>query len=203
MPDARARRSGRTVPSSCSRTLGAAMRCGDGGRLCVGQDGPAFEASPARLETLALWQRGRLDERRVVAICDTTDYLGAEKARAVQQRVLDRAPDQTLGQLKLHHRSESPSDRPASRPAPTYERHARSTGSDQSAARTAVRWGSQRRIPSRIRNSSGHNRPRLRRTTVPGAAIAQEIARRCTAMCFPGIVGCLQLRDQRSVRSSR
>jgi hypothetical protein len=89
------------------------MRCGDGGRLSVGQDGPAFEASPGRPETLARWQRGRLDERRVVAICDTTDYLSAEKARAVQQRVLDRAPDQTLGQLKLHHRSESPSDRPA------------------------------------------------------------------------------------------
>jgi hypothetical protein len=51
-------------------------------------------------ETLALWQRGRLDERRVTAICDTTHYLPVEKARAVQQRVLDRAPDQTLGQLK-------------------------------------------------------------------------------------------------------
>jgi hypothetical protein len=51
-------------------------------------------------ETLALWERGRLDERRVVAICDTTHYLPVEKARAVQQRVLDRAPDQTLGQLK-------------------------------------------------------------------------------------------------------
>jgi hypothetical protein len=51
-------------------------------------------------ETLALWQRGRLDERRVVAICDTTHYLLVDKARAVQQRVLDRAPDQTLGQLK-------------------------------------------------------------------------------------------------------
>jgi hypothetical protein len=51
-------------------------------------------------ETLALWERGRLDERRVTAICDTTHYLPVEKARAVQQRVLDRAPDQTLGQLK-------------------------------------------------------------------------------------------------------
>jgi hypothetical protein len=51
-------------------------------------------------ETLALWQEGRLDERRVTAICDTTHYLSVGKARAVQQRVLDRAPDQTLGQLK-------------------------------------------------------------------------------------------------------
>ncbi|MHA6615726.1 HNH endonuclease signature motif containing protein [Pseudonocardia sp. DLS-67] len=51
-------------------------------------------------ETLQLWQQGRLDERRVVAICEATHYLSVEKARAVQRRVLDRAPDQTLGQLK-------------------------------------------------------------------------------------------------------
>jgi hypothetical protein len=51
-------------------------------------------------ETLALWQRGRLDERRVIAVCDTAHYLSAEKARAVQERVLERAPEQTLGQLK-------------------------------------------------------------------------------------------------------
>ncbi|WP_345613730.1 DUF222 domain-containing protein, partial [Pseudonocardia adelaidensis] len=51
-------------------------------------------------ETLALWERGRLDERRVSAICDATHHLSAETARAVQQRVLDRAPEQTLGQLK-------------------------------------------------------------------------------------------------------
>jgi acyl-CoA hydrolase len=51
-------------------------------------------------ETLARWEQGRLDERRVTAICEATHYLTTEKARAVQQRVLDRAPDQTLGQLK-------------------------------------------------------------------------------------------------------
>jgi len=51
-------------------------------------------------ETLALWQQGRLDERRVAAICDATHYLSVETARAVQQRVLDRASDQTVGQLK-------------------------------------------------------------------------------------------------------
>jgi Domain of unknown function (DUF222) len=51
-------------------------------------------------ETLALWQRGRLDERRVAAICEATHYLSVEKARAVQQRILGRAPDQTVGQLK-------------------------------------------------------------------------------------------------------
>jgi hypothetical protein len=51
-------------------------------------------------ETLALWQQGRLDERRVAAICDATHYMSAGKARAVQRRVLDRAPEQTVGQLK-------------------------------------------------------------------------------------------------------
>jgi uncharacterized protein DUF222 len=51
-------------------------------------------------ETLALWQQGRLDERRVAAICDATHYLTAGKARAVQRRVLERAPEQTVGQLK-------------------------------------------------------------------------------------------------------
>ncbi|GAA5136391.1 hypothetical protein GCM10023320_67430 [Pseudonocardia adelaidensis] len=51
-------------------------------------------------ETLTLWSQGRLDERRVAAICEATHYLSVEKARAVQQRVLDRAPDLTVGQLK-------------------------------------------------------------------------------------------------------
>jgi hypothetical protein len=51
-------------------------------------------------ETLHAWQHGRLDERRVTAICDTTHYLPVDKARAVQQRVLGRAPEQTLAQLK-------------------------------------------------------------------------------------------------------
>jgi hypothetical protein len=51
-------------------------------------------------ETRALWEQGRLDERRVAAICDTTHYLSTENARAVQQRVLQRAPEQTVGQLK-------------------------------------------------------------------------------------------------------
>lgn len=51
-------------------------------------------------ETLQAWQRGQLDERRVTAICDATHYLAVDKARAVQQRVLARAPEQTLAQLK-------------------------------------------------------------------------------------------------------
>jgi hypothetical protein len=51
-------------------------------------------------ETLAEWQAGRLDERRVTAICDATRHLPVETARAVQERVLPRAPEQTLAQLR-------------------------------------------------------------------------------------------------------
>ena len=51
-------------------------------------------------ETRELWERGRLDERRVAAICEATHYLDTEQARAVQQRILDRAPEQTIGRLK-------------------------------------------------------------------------------------------------------
>ena len=51
-------------------------------------------------ETLALWEAGRLDERRVTAICDATRNLPVETARAVQERVLPRAPEQTLSQLR-------------------------------------------------------------------------------------------------------
>jgi hypothetical protein len=51
-------------------------------------------------ETLGLWQAGRLDERRVTAICDATRHLPVETARAVQQRVLPRAPEQALSQLR-------------------------------------------------------------------------------------------------------
>ncbi len=45
------------------------------------------------LETLALWEAGRLDERRVTAICDATRNLPLDTARRVQERVLPRAPN--------------------------------------------------------------------------------------------------------------
>ncbi|MHA6622019.1 HNH endonuclease signature motif containing protein [Pseudonocardia sp. DLS-67] len=62
--------------------------------------GRAVQLSQVLPHTLHAWQRGRLDERRVTAICDATHYLPVAKARAVQQRVLHRAPEQTLAQLK-------------------------------------------------------------------------------------------------------
>ncbi|WP_433558594.1 DUF222 domain-containing protein [Pseudonocardia xinjiangensis] len=51
-------------------------------------------------ETLQVWENGQIDERRVTAICDATRRLSTEHARAVQHRVLARAPEQTLAQLK-------------------------------------------------------------------------------------------------------
>ncbi|GAA1282840.1 HNH endonuclease signature motif containing protein [Pseudonocardia aurantiaca] len=63
----------------------------------IGQSRELVERLP---ETLGLWQAGRLDERRVTAICDATRNLPVDTARAVQERVLPRAPEQTLGQLK-------------------------------------------------------------------------------------------------------
>jgi Domain of unknown function (DUF222) len=51
-------------------------------------------------ETLTLWEAGRLDERKVNMICEATDHLGRDLARAVQHRVLTRAPQHTSSQLK-------------------------------------------------------------------------------------------------------
>ncbi|MFD1534090.1 DUF222 domain-containing protein [Pseudonocardia aurantiaca] len=63
----------------------------------IGQSRELVERLP---ETLGLWEAGRLDERRVTAICDATRHLPLETARAVQERVLPRAPEQTLAQLR-------------------------------------------------------------------------------------------------------
>lgn len=55
----------------------------------------------ARLpETLRAWLEGRLDERKVAGVCEATHYLDDDAARAVQDRVVGRAPGQTLAQLK-------------------------------------------------------------------------------------------------------
>jgi hypothetical protein len=43
--------------------------------------GRAVQLQQVLPETLRLWQQGRLDERRVAAICDATHYLSAKKAR--------------------------------------------------------------------------------------------------------------------------
>ena len=50
--------------------------------------------------THALWESGRIDTPKVRAILDATAVLADEVAVAVQDRVLARAPEQTLAQLK-------------------------------------------------------------------------------------------------------
>ena len=50
--------------------------------------------------TLALWESGRIDTPKVRAILDATAVLADEVAVAVQNRVLPKAPEQTLAQLK-------------------------------------------------------------------------------------------------------
>ena len=51
-------------------------------------------------DTHALWEAGRIDTAKARAIDDATWMLSPELARAVQERVLPRAPEQTLAQLK-------------------------------------------------------------------------------------------------------
>ena len=51
-------------------------------------------------DTHALWESGQIDTAKARAIDDATVVLPDELARAVQARVLPRAPEQTLAQLK-------------------------------------------------------------------------------------------------------
>ena len=51
-------------------------------------------------DTFALWEAGRIDTAKARAVDDATVVLSDELARAVQDRVLPRAPEQTLAQLK-------------------------------------------------------------------------------------------------------
>ena len=51
-------------------------------------------------DTFALWEAGQIDTAKARAIDDATVVLSDELARAVQDRVLPRAPEQTLAQLK-------------------------------------------------------------------------------------------------------
>jgi len=50
--------------------------------------------------TFALWESGRIDTAKARAVDDATVVLSDELARAVEARVLARAPGQTLAQLK-------------------------------------------------------------------------------------------------------
>ena len=50
--------------------------------------------------TYALWESGRIDTAKARAVDDATVVLSDELAQAVEARVLSRAPEQTLAQLK-------------------------------------------------------------------------------------------------------
>jgi len=50
--------------------------------------------------TLAAWEAGLLDQRRVTAITEATATLTSEHAALVEARVLPRAPQQTAAQLR-------------------------------------------------------------------------------------------------------
>ena len=50
--------------------------------------------------THALWESGRIDTAKARAVDDATVVLSDELAQAVEARVLSRAPEQTLAQLK-------------------------------------------------------------------------------------------------------
>ena len=50
--------------------------------------------------TLALWQAGRIDRPKVRAILDATAVLAPELAAKVESRVLPKAPQQSVAQLR-------------------------------------------------------------------------------------------------------
>ena len=47
-----------------------------------------------------MWEAGRIDTAKARAVDEATVVLSDELARAVQDRVLPRAPEQTVAQLK-------------------------------------------------------------------------------------------------------
>ncbi len=89
-------------PSSISRyapdEIGLALHLARGTAMArLGQAAHLATTLPATLEA---WEHGLLDLPKVRAITDITGFLPPEHAVAVQDRILDRAPTQTTGQLR-------------------------------------------------------------------------------------------------------
>lgn len=78
--------------------IGVALHWSRG--TAAGRVGDAVRLTTQLSATLELWEAGRLDARKVSAICDAALTLSAEHVPAVEARVLRRAPEQTLAQLK-------------------------------------------------------------------------------------------------------
>jgi hypothetical protein len=117
--------------------------------------GRAVRLSQVLPETLHAWQLGQLDERRVTAICDATHYLPAEKAQAVQQRVLDRAPEQTLAQLKAALKRAVKQADPMAPATATAPPAATAEWRSEKSRKAWRRCGRCSRPPTRARVSSG------------------------------------------------
>ncbi len=78
--------------------LGMALRLSRGAAMVrLNQAARFVEVLPA---TLQMWERGLVDGAKARAICDATAILEPALAVAVQERVLARAPDMTLAQLR-------------------------------------------------------------------------------------------------------
>jgi hypothetical protein len=89
-------------PSVASRwapdQIGLALRLSRGTAMV--RLGQAHSLTGTLSATLGLLERGRLDPAKARTICDTVAFLDADLAAAVQARVLPRAPEQTLAQLR-------------------------------------------------------------------------------------------------------
>jgi hypothetical protein len=91
-----------SVATSCSEfapdEVGLALRLS---RMAAGSRlGTAVELDSVLPETLTAWEHGLIDAAKVRAITEACRHLSMELARAVQDRVLARAPEQTQGQLR-------------------------------------------------------------------------------------------------------
>ena len=78
--------------------VGVALRLARG--TAVARVGLACRLLATLSDTHAAWEAGLIDTAKARAIDDATWMLSVEHARAVQERVLPRAAEQTLAQLK-------------------------------------------------------------------------------------------------------
>ena len=91
------RRGGRGWAASAPDEVGVALHLARG--TACARIGLACRLLATLPDTFALWEAGRIDTAKARAVDDAT-WCCPELARAVQARMLDRAPEQTLAQLK-------------------------------------------------------------------------------------------------------
>ena len=91
-------RGGRGSGASTPRTRPGSRCTVAGRRVCP--DRTAVRLLAVLPETHAAWEAGRIDTAKARAVDDATWTLAPELAQAVQDRVLPRAPEQTLTEFK-------------------------------------------------------------------------------------------------------